>query len=183
MALTNWNDILNKPKGIDEVPEIALTVEQLSASVLSISEDVGEIALDVSQLSASVLPMASNDPTTIKENINNIKISYPTLTFTVKTGVAMTVQELKSAKVDGLTLVELRLLVGDDFTANAEYEIGTINEKVSTNINLINGVITRQDNTKMVGTFNISSKKLFIYLNENISYGMNLILTFTCITE
>lgn len=55
MALTNWNDILNKPKGIDEVPEIALTVEQLSASVLSISEDVGEIALDVSQLSASVL--------------------------------------------------------------------------------------------------------------------------------
>ena len=55
MALTNWNDILNKPKGIDEVPEIALTVEQLSTSVLSISEDVGEIALDVSQLSASVL--------------------------------------------------------------------------------------------------------------------------------
>lgn len=60
MALTNWNDILNKPKGIDEVPEIALTVEQLSASVLSISEDVGEIALDVSQLSASVLAIAED---------------------------------------------------------------------------------------------------------------------------
>ena len=64
MALTNWGDILNKPKGIDEVPEIALTVEQLSASVLSISEDVGEIALDVSQLSASVL--------SITEDLNEI---------------------------------------------------------------------------------------------------------------
>lgn len=183
MALTNWNDILNKPKGIEEAAELELQVQQLSASVLSISEDVGEIALDVSQLSASVLPMASDNPTTIKENIDNIKISYPTLTFTVKTGVSMTVQDLRSAKVDGLTLVVLRLLVGDDFSANAEYEIGNINEKVSTNIDLINGVITRRDNSKMVGTFNISSKKLFIHLNENISYGMELILTFTCITE
>ena len=60
MALTNWNDILNKPNGIDEVPEIALTVEQLSASVLSISEDVGEIALDVSQLSVSVLSIGGD---------------------------------------------------------------------------------------------------------------------------
>lgn len=60
MALTNWNDILNKPNGIDEVPEIALTVEQLSASVLSLGEDVGEIALDVSQLSASVLTIAED---------------------------------------------------------------------------------------------------------------------------
>lgn len=75
MALTNWNDILNKPKGIDEVPEIALTVEQLSASVLSISEDVGEIAgdvqeiaLEISQLSASILPYSSEE--TIKEAID-----------------------------------------------------------------------------------------------------------------
>ena len=60
MALTNWNDILNKPKGIDEVPEIALTVEQLSASVLSLGEDVGEIALDVSQLSTSVLSIGED---------------------------------------------------------------------------------------------------------------------------
>mgnify|MGYP006896836213 CR=1 FL=1 len=71
MALTNWNDILNKPNGIDEVPEIALTVEQLSASVLSISEDVGEIALDVSQLSASVL--------TIGEKLEQ---TYPNLPIT-----------------------------------------------------------------------------------------------------
>ena len=55
MALTSWNDILNKPKAVADVEELALTVEQLSASVLSISEDVGELALDVSQLSASVL--------------------------------------------------------------------------------------------------------------------------------
>ena len=80
MALTNWNDILNKPKGIDEVPEIALSVEQLSASVLSISEDVGEIAgdvqeiaLEVSQLSASVLPISSEDNTSTKEVIDNNK--------------------------------------------------------------------------------------------------------------
>lgn len=70
MALTNWNDILNKPKGIDEVPEIALTVKQLSASVLSISEDVEEIAgdvqeiaLDISQLSASNLPYSATQST------------------------------------------------------------------------------------------------------------------------
>ena len=77
MALTNWNDILNKPKGIDEVPEIALTVEQLSASVLSISEDVGEIAgdvqeiaLEISQLSASTLPYSSTQST--KQKIDEL---------------------------------------------------------------------------------------------------------------
>ena len=52
MALTSWNEILNKPKGVDEVPEIALTVEQLSASVT-------EIALEVSQLSASKIPFTA----------------------------------------------------------------------------------------------------------------------------
>lgn len=77
MALTNWNDILNKPKGIDEVPEIALTVEQLSASVLSISEDVGEmaedvqeIAIEVSQLSASTLPYSVDQ--SIKQKIDEV---------------------------------------------------------------------------------------------------------------
>ena len=55
MALTNWNDILNKPNGIDEVPEIALTVEQLSASVLSLGEDVGEIAGDVLEITQDIL--------------------------------------------------------------------------------------------------------------------------------
>ena len=60
MALTSWNDILNKPKAVADVEELALTVEQLSASVLSISEDVGELALDVSQLSASVLSIAGD---------------------------------------------------------------------------------------------------------------------------
>ena len=74
MALTNWNDILNKPNGVDEVPEIALTVEQLSASVLSISEDVGEIALDVSQLSASVLSIGGD--------VNNLK-KVKSRTFTI----------------------------------------------------------------------------------------------------
>ena len=90
MALTNWNDILNKPNGIDEVPEIALTVEQLSTSVLSISEDVGEIAgdvqeiaLEVSQLSASVLPMGSSDTTTIKDNLIQ---KYPNLNITTTLG-------------------------------------------------------------------------------------------------
>lgn len=60
MALTNWNDILNKPKGIEAAEELELQVQQLSASVLSISEDVGEIALDISQLSASVLSIAGD---------------------------------------------------------------------------------------------------------------------------
>lgn len=43
MALTNWNDILNKPKGIDQIEEIALEVSELSSSVLSISEDVNKL--------------------------------------------------------------------------------------------------------------------------------------------
>lgn len=60
MALTSWNDILNKPKGVDNIEELALTVEQLSSSVLSISEDVGELALDVSDLSASVLSIGGD---------------------------------------------------------------------------------------------------------------------------
>ena len=83
MALTNWNDILNKPKGIDEVPEITLTVEQLSASVLSLGEDVGEIAgdvqeiaLEISQLSASNLPFTATQ--TIKQKIEENSISSST---------------------------------------------------------------------------------------------------------
>lgn len=51
MALTNWNDILNKPAGIEEAASLAEDVQE-------ISEDVGEIALDVSELSASVLSIA-----------------------------------------------------------------------------------------------------------------------------
>ena len=88
MALTNWNDILNKPKGIDEVPEIALTVEQLSASVLSISEDVGEIAedvqeiaLEVSNLSASTLPYSDTQST--KQKIDQVNDKLTTITPTV----------------------------------------------------------------------------------------------------
>ena len=77
MALTNWNDILNKPKGIDEVPEIALTVEQLSASVLSLGEDVGEIALDVSELSTSILTIGEKvDKLTLKDGLNYITGKY-----------------------------------------------------------------------------------------------------------
>lgn len=70
MALTSWNDILNKPKGVDSVEELTLTVEQLSASVLSISEDLGEVAEDVQeivltieQLSASNLPYSDTQST------------------------------------------------------------------------------------------------------------------------
>lgn len=63
MALTNWNDILNKPKGIDEVPEIAEDVGE-------IAEDVQEIALEVSNLSASTLPYSSTQST--KDKIDEI---------------------------------------------------------------------------------------------------------------
>lgn len=52
MALTFWDDILHKPNGVDDVPEIALTVDQLSASVSS-------IALEISQLSASKIPFTA----------------------------------------------------------------------------------------------------------------------------
>ena len=88
MALTSWNDILNKPKAVADVEELALTVEQLSASVLSISEDVGELALDVSQLSASVLSIAGevddlSDTGSIA--ITNTHIGV-TITKTVKYG-------------------------------------------------------------------------------------------------
>ena len=40
MALTNWGDILNKPKGIDQIEEIALEVSDLSASVLTVKAGV-----------------------------------------------------------------------------------------------------------------------------------------------
>lgn len=179
MALTYAKDIPDLIPAVSANPDLI----ELKSDVSTIAGDVTELALEVSQLSASVLPMASDDSTTIKENIDNIKISYPTLTFTVKTGVAMTVGQLRAAKIDSLTLVELRLVVGDDFAANAEYEIGTINEKVSTNLNLINGVVTRQSDSKMIGTFNISSKKLYINLSQAVSEGTNLILTFMCITN
>ena len=75
MAFTSWNDILNKPKGVDDIEEIALAVEDLSASVLSISEDVGELALDVSQLSASVLSIAG-EVEEIDNTVNNIEKEY-----------------------------------------------------------------------------------------------------------
>ena len=55
MALTNWNDILNKPAAIEQVEEIALEVSQLSSSVLTIAGDVQELELSVADLSASVL--------------------------------------------------------------------------------------------------------------------------------
>lgn len=99
MGLTKWSDILNKPKAIEEVDELALKVSDLSASVLSIAGDVGElelsvsdlsasvlsisedlgevaedvqeIAFEVSQLSASILPMSAEDPTTIKNKIDS----------------------------------------------------------------------------------------------------------------
>lgn len=60
MALTSWNDILNKPKAVADVEELALTVEQLSASVLSINEDLGELELSVSDLSATVLSISED---------------------------------------------------------------------------------------------------------------------------
>lgn len=43
MALTSWNDILNKPAALDQVDEIALEVSQLSSSVLSINTDIENI--------------------------------------------------------------------------------------------------------------------------------------------
>ena len=93
MALTSWGDILNKPNGVDEVPEIALTVEQLSASVLSISEDVGEIALDVSQLSASVLSIGEDvteisnqlGKPVIKKTNSNVSVTHGSITKIVET--------------------------------------------------------------------------------------------------
>ena len=109
MALTNWGDILNKPKGIDEVPEIALTVEQLSASVLSISEDVGEIAedvqeiaLEVSQLSASTLPYGPDE--TIKEKFDNVVIKQ-TIAEETYNSYALALAELKTT-YDSLTDTE-----------------------------------------------------------------------------
>lgn len=84
MALTSWNDILNKPKAVADVEELALTVEQLSASVLSINEDLGEIALDVSQLSASVLSIAGD----VEELSNKIIFfDYEATIETTDTGV------------------------------------------------------------------------------------------------
>ena len=51
MALTFWNDLLNKPEGLEELP---LKVSDLSASVLDLAEDVGEIARDVGELAEDV---------------------------------------------------------------------------------------------------------------------------------
>ena len=43
MALTNWNDILNKPNGINQIEEIALDVSHLSSSVLEIKTENGHV--------------------------------------------------------------------------------------------------------------------------------------------
>ena len=66
MALTNWNDILNKPSGIKEAASLAEDVEELQG-------DVAEIALEISQLSASTLPYSSED--TIKEKIDDVALN------------------------------------------------------------------------------------------------------------
>ena len=75
MGLTKWNDILNKPKGVDNIEEIMLEISDLSASVLSISEDVGEIELSISDLSASVL--------SISEDVGEIALDVSQLSATV----------------------------------------------------------------------------------------------------
>ena len=115
MALTSWNDILNKPKGIAEVEELALTVEQLSASVLSISEDVGEIALDVSQLSASVLSIASD--------VDDIKNSN--VIFTPEEG--FTVYDIMAKKTQNVVIGHIS--ISGSTTASQWVAIGTINKK------------------------------------------------------
>ena len=115
MALTNWNDILNKPKGIDEVPEIALTVEQLSASVLSISKDVGEIALDVSQLSVSVLSIA--------EDVEELKTKED-IVITLTTEEKLITGQL--ARNGHIVSGSLRFRIGA-LTANTWTSIGSVN--------------------------------------------------------
>lgn len=51
MALTFWNDLINKPDDLEELP---LKVSDLSASVLAISEDVGEIAGDLADIAEEI---------------------------------------------------------------------------------------------------------------------------------
>ena len=75
MALTNWNDILNKPKGIDQIEEIALEVSELSSSVLTIAGDVQDLELSVADLSASVL--------TIGEKVDYLENEFITFTFDI----------------------------------------------------------------------------------------------------
>ena len=90
MALTSWNDILNKPKGVDNIEEIALEVSDLSASVLSINEDIGEIQLDISDLSASVL--------SISEDVGEIALDVSQLSASVLS-IAGDVEDLQGSEV------------------------------------------------------------------------------------
>ena len=73
MALTNWNDILNKPSGIEEAASLAEDVEELQG-------DVAEIALEISQLSASTLPYSLTKST--KQAIDGLKLYEKEITGT-----------------------------------------------------------------------------------------------------
>lgn len=66
MALTYAKDIPDLIHAVSANPDLI----ELESDVSTIAGDVTELALEVSQLSASVLPMASDDSTTIKENID-----------------------------------------------------------------------------------------------------------------
>ena len=126
MALTSWNDILNKPKGVDNVEELALTVEQLSASVLSISEDVGELALDVSQLSASVI--------SITEDISE----YSDKKF-VTAGENITVDKGGYINIGKSVIVTLKLITSSAIAANSILVSGLPSALYSVYINCGNG--------------------------------------------
>ena len=132
MALTNWNDILNKPKGIDQIEEIALEVSELSSSVLTIAGDVQELELSVADLSASVLE--------VKGDVTEIKTKHilygDMLAIALNNGTAHTNISIPEGDYNVVTLSKSTnvsgVVYGDkgyaacNFTINAAISQGTI---------------------------------------------------------
>ena len=189
MAFTSWNDILNKPKGIADVEELALTVEQLSASVLSISEDVGELELSVSDLSASVL--------SISEDVGELALDVSQLSASVLS-IASDVDSLKEHStseeaigewIDGSTLYRkvINLTTVESGNNTVPHGISNLSAIIS-----IVGTFSAFGNTYSLPnfsaesinavTYSVNSENVVITVGANISGNLSrlsLTLTYT----
>ena len=157
MALTSWNDILNKPKNIDDIDEIALEVSDLSASVLSISQDVGELALDVSDLSASVLSIGGD----VQElELTVSQLSASTLPYSALQSTKEKIDEVNGKVTIGTpnagesytSLIRGQYVrIGNLVTVSA---IISVNTDLSANYLLLGDLPTVADNNSNVGFAN-----------------------------
>ena len=174
MALTSWNDILNKPKAVADVEELALTVEQLSASVLSISEDVGELELSVSDLSASVLSI-SEDVGELALDVSQLSASVLSIsTYVENLKTYSTTEEEVGEWTDGSIIYKKTFILDmpDSTTTATAHNISNLSRIVS-----VKGIMNRpvDNNTFILPFCNLpASLNAFVMLDAtNISLNSN----------